>query len=151
MTSAFIINLLFLPFVNSQVVNADVIDANQLEKFEDQLKCGTANNKCCNNGNIDINFKIPHPDIPVVGWIFDRIVSPINAIFSLVGNQIVNTTANFIKHTFGAGEQPKCFEGNAENIGGECRCIVGSAPSLANLCKTIHSSNEKTDCLSCVQ
>ena len=117
------------------------------------IGCGLLNNQCCEEPK-QIKIDIPELPVPVLGWVLDQILKPVEWILDSTLGPIVNKVAEFaiegILDVDIGSDNYKCIEGEPLKTGNSCTCIKEGTSNLSYLCTNIESENEKNKCLTCI-
>jgi hypothetical protein len=138
--------------VTRQNVFAQNIDVNQaLDEVTKASGCGFINNACCTRTK-EIKLKIPRLPIPIIGWVLDKILSPVNFLVDkTVGAALRKVNEFTLEVILGVDDSNfKCKEGKPLVKGNTCSCVDTQTPNIAKLCLNVNTK-ERSSCLSCVK
>ncbi len=138
----------FTPIPTEKIDNSDT----RINQTIENLGCGRLNNTCCKQLK-EIHIRIPKLPIPVIGWVIDKILSPINIIVDHIFTPLVGKLAGVVvSDLFGAGKATEfqCFQGKPVTQGNVCSCVDDRSTQISKLCLSITSTAERSACLSCV-
>lgn len=130
-----------------------VFSENNIKDFTSEIGCGLLNNQCC-EGQKKIKVDIPRIPVPVLGWVIDKLVIPIEGILNGALSPIFTKVSELvIEGIFGVNidsDTYKCVEGEPFKEGSNCRCIAKNTANLSVLCLNIKDQSEKNTCLACI-
>ncbi len=118
------------------------------KKLKDTYQCGEIGQKCCKKEITLEKFKLPTPDIPVLGTVIDILASPLNAMISLVADPVIDWTQDKTASILG---RPPCAEGVPSDIRSRdrCTCLNPENFQLERLCTAINDASERNRCVDC--
>lgn len=144
---------LFLLFNISSNFSPAFVYSSSVDDITAGVGCGLMNNQCC--GYIDSsNLDIPRLPIPILGWVIDQLVKPIEWILNEAVSPIIDGTEKLIiGGIIGVdqnSDESKCIEGEPLITGNSCTCIKEDTGNLSYLCTNIGNESEKNRCLTCI-
>lgn len=123
------------------------------DDFTAGIGCGLLNNQCCEEPK-KIKIDLPKLPIPVLGWVIDKILSPVEGIINSTLSPIINKVSELtLEKIIGVdigSDNYKCVEGKPIKSGNVCTCLKEMPNSFEQMCLNIKNPNEKAKCISCV-
>src|SRR3990167_7899411 len=88
--------------------------ATTAEEITSSLGCGYLNNQCCKEQQTP-KIDLPKLPIPVLGWVIDKLLTPVEGIINSIIVPVVQPVTKLILHTFigvdSGSDNFKCTEG----------------------------------------